>query len=41
MKVVLLVLLLSMAHSHIYSSPPTITYNYDGHPYYYSLYMSL
>ena len=41
MRVVLLVLLLWLAHSHIYSSPPTITYNYDGYPSYYSLYLSL
>ena len=27
--------------AHIYSAPSKITYNYDGHPQYYSLFVSL
>ena len=34
-------LLLSLAQGHIYSEVPRVTYNHDGHPSYYSLYMSL
>ena len=34
-------LLLSQAQGHIYSETPRVTYNYDGNPSYYSLYMSL
>lgn len=30
-----------LACSHIYSSPPRVTYNYDGYPSSYSLYFSL
>lgn len=40
-KFVLLLLLMAIAHSHIYSSPPKVTYGYSGTPLYYSLYMSL
>jgi len=42
MKLVLLLLCsLVLIHSHIYSSVPTITYNYDGRPLIYHLYLSL
>lgn len=37
----LIALLLALTQGHIYSSPPTITYGYDGYPYYYSLFLSL
>ena len=39
--ILLLVCLISMTSAHIYSSPPKVTYNYDGYPSYYSLFMSL
>jgi hypothetical protein len=37
----LLLLLVLLAHGHIYSSTPKVTYNYNGRPLYFSLYMSL
>jgi len=37
----LLFLLLLITNSHIYSSPPKVTYSYSGAPQYYSLFMSL
>ncbi len=40
-KLILLVLLVCLGGAHIYSSSPRITYNYDGYPYYYSLFLSL
>lgn len=40
-KFALLLLLVVIAHSHIYSSPPKVTYGYDGTPSYYSLFMAL
>ncbi len=42
MRILLLfVCLLAITHSHIYSSTPKVTYNYDGRPLIYHLYMSL
>lgn len=42
MKLVLLFLCaLVIANSHIYSSTPKVTYNYDGKPLIYHLYISL
>lgn len=42
MKQALILLLLCLAaHAHIYSSPPKVTYNYNGYPLYFSLYLSL
>ena len=40
-KVILFFLVLWICTSHIYSSPPKVHYNHDGHPHYYSLYLSL
>lgn len=40
-RVLILVLLACLACAHIYSAPPKITYNYDGYPSYYSLYLSI
>ena len=37
----LLLLLVLLAQGHIYSSPPKVTYNYNGRALYFSLYMSL
>ena len=37
----LLVLLAWLGAGHIYSSTPKVTYNYDGYPQYYSLFLSL
>lgn len=42
MKEFLLLLLLALAvRSHIYSSTPKVTYNYEGTPLYFSLFMAL
>ena len=41
MRIIVLLLIIAISHSHIYSSPPKITYTYNGRPKYYSLYMSL
>ena len=42
MKLVLLFLCtLVLIHSHIYSSTSKVTYNYDGKPLIYHLYLSL
>jgi len=40
-QALLLFLLLLTAYSHIYSVPPKVTYNYDGRPLYFSLFLSL
>lgn len=40
-RVLVLLLTVCLAFSHIYSSPPRVTYNYDGYPSYYSLYFSI
>lgn len=37
----LLLLLVLLTHSHIYSSTPKVIYNYNGRPLYFSLFMSL
>lgn len=37
----LLLSLLVLTSCHIYSSTPKVTYNYNGYPLYFSLYMSL
>ena len=42
MKAIYLLLLLALStHCHIYSSPPKVTYGYDGTPLYYSLFLAL
>jgi hypothetical protein len=42
MKQVLLLLILFLAvKAHIYSTTPKVTYNYNGYPLYFSLFMSL
>lgn len=40
-ELLLLLLLVLLAQGHIYSSPPKVTYNINGRPLYFSLYMSL
>lgn len=40
-QLLLLFLLLLTTLSHIYSVPPKVTYNYDGRPLYFSLFLSL
>ena len=40
-QALLLFLLLLTAYTHIYSVPPKVTYNYDGRPLYFSLFLSL
>lgn len=40
-RLLILLLLAGVALAHIYSSPPRVTYNYDGYPSYYSLYLQL
>jgi hypothetical protein len=40
-ELLLLLLLILLARSHIYSTTPKVTYNYNGSPLYFSLYMSL
>jgi hypothetical protein len=37
----LFVCTLALVHAHIYSSVPKVTYNYDGKPLVYHLYLSL
>jgi len=39
--VILSLLLVCLAHSHIYSSPPKTFYDFNGNPKYYSIYFSL
>lgn len=40
-NLILLLIIASLAQSHIYSTPPKVTYAYSGTPLYYSLFMAL
>lgn len=40
-NLILLLIIASLAHAHIYSTPPKVTYGYSGTPLYYSLFMAL
>jgi hypothetical protein len=40
-NLILLFIIATVTHCHIYSSPPKVTYGYSGTPLYYSLFLAL